>query len=248
MSSKTEIGSKINYRFSHFRTGVTAFIANLEKKLQFIVDDLPVYVLNTGDSSYWFQGKWTKVPDGDLTRIRTEIYALTPRVVLDFVDLQFQTDQNTNQYTQFQFKFNSSEWNATGRRQASTIPFTLNWVCPNYLMALDCLEVLASIMCIDNTFTYDVLGNTYQGSFASQSFQLEQGAVTGDSSNINSVIKSTVDVIMQPMLVRYETIVNVGDVPTGAQIDIIAKNDGGLDYVDALNPVNPEDPTLTKNQ
>jgi hypothetical protein len=238
------IGSKINYKFNHFRMGVDAFIANLEKKLQYIVDDLPVYVLNTGDSSYWFQGKWTN-QSGDTARRHTEIYQKVPRVVLEFDDFQFNTDQNTNQYTQFQYKWNDAEWNAKGRRQATTIPFNLNWVCPNQLIAMDCLEVLAAIMCIDNTFTYNVNGNTYQGSFASQSFSMEKGAVTADGSPINSNIKCVVDVVLQPMLVRYETIQPLSDAKLSSQVNIIAL--GPPDYIDALNPVNPDDPTLTKN-
>jgi hypothetical protein len=232
------IGSKINYKFNHYRTGIEAFMANLEKKLQYIVEGLPVFMLNTGDSSYWFQGKWT---DGD----HKEIYMKTPRVVLEFDDIQFNSDQNSNQYTQFQYKWNDRVWNAKGRRQATTIPFVLNWVCPNELILLDCLEVLGSIMCIDNVFTYDVIGNTYQGSFASQSFSTERGAVTPDGSQINCNIKCTVEVVMQPMLVRYETIQPIEDA-TFAGIRFDLWQDPG--YHDQINPEDPDDPTLTKNR
>ncbi len=249
LSDLLPVGSNINYKFIHYLTGLEAFMANFEKKVQFIVPGTPVFILNSGDSSYFFQLKWHTSDNA-----KNEIYQKTPRVVIEFSDVQFQTDQNTNQYNQFQYKLPpateggaESVWNAKGRRQSSTMPLELQWVCPNHIYALCIAEVLGSIMCIDNVFTYDVLGNTYQASYQSQTFSLEKGAVTGDSSNINSVVKCTVDLVMQPMLVRYESIQPIADAQKTPVISLIDHN-GQQDYVDAINPQNPDDPTLTKNQ
>jgi hypothetical protein len=243
----SNVGYAINYKFGHLRTGLEAFIANLEKKLQFMVPNLPVFVMNTGDSSYWFQGKWVSFGDVEQHKKKhTEIYQKVPRVVLSFDDVQFQSDQNSNQFTQFQYKWNDQVWNAKGRRQATNIPVVISWVCPNYIIAIDSLEALGCIMCIDNVFTYDVLGNTYEGSFASQSFSIEAGAVTPDAGAINTTIKCTVDVIMQPMMVRAETIQPIDQAKFAGTMFTI--NADAPTYTDAINPTDPSDPTLTKNQ
>ncbi len=194
------------YEFSQFETGLTAFIASFEKKLQNIIPDIPVYVLETGDETYWFKGKFEAKKDET-----TENYLKVPRATLTIDEATLETDQDTNQYTKINYIVDSKEFISQVRRKAITFPFKCNLVCSNFLFGLSYLEVLITILSVDNTFTYDFLGNTYHGSFNSTAFSLDKTPMENGGTK-NFVVNVTIDVQLQPMIIRYETVQNVDDV------------------------------------
>ena len=49
-----------NYKFKQIETGLTGFVANFEKKLNEIYSDIPVFVLDTGDETFFFKEKFEK--------------------------------------------------------------------------------------------------------------------------------------------------------------------------------------------
>ena len=89
------VSEEIKYDFNHIKTGLIAFIADLELKLQNIIPDLPVFILQTGDASYYLDKKFQNIES-------KEIYQKIPRFVIGFEEIHVQPEENSNQYNVFQ--------------------------------------------------------------------------------------------------------------------------------------------------
>jgi hypothetical protein len=238
-----------NYQFKQIETGLTAFMATFEKRLNEIYPDIPVFVLDSGDESYIFKEKFEKL---------NEAYLQVPRAIISINEIEFNTDQDTNQYIKIIYKFLSSIFRAQFRRKATNVPIICSFVCSNFIKALEYLEVLGCILSIDNTFTYDYMGNNYQASFNVNSFGLEKNSMDVGGTK-NYIVKANIDLQLQLFLIKFRTIedlgngggLNSGNINgTGDGLNpyfqIISKN-GVEDYNDKLDPNNPEIPDEPDN-
>ena len=201
------------YKFNQILSGLTAFIAGFEKRLNEIDMELPVFVLDSGDETYIFKEKF---------EITTEKYMKVPRAIISVDDASFNTDQDTNQYIKFSYLHNEKQYKAQFRRKATNFPIVCNLVCSNFIKALEYMEIIISILSIDNVFTYDFLGNNYQGSFNLTSVNLEKNSMEVGGTK-NYVVKTNIDLQLQLMIVRYNTIQEyTGDLVN--EFDINAEN------------------------
>lgn len=225
----------VQFQFKQIETGLGAFIANFEAKLNDIYPDIPVMVLDTGDETYFLKEKFEKTK---------EIYLQVPRVTISINDIEFQTDQDSNQYVKFIYKFIGRLFKAQFRRKTTNLPVVCNFVCSNFIKALEYLEVLACILAVDNIFTYNYMGSVYSASFNLTSFSLEKNPIEVGGSK-NFVIKANIDLQLQLMLVKYNTIQDVTDSNGGSgltpEFNIKDKN-GDIDYETVLKPFSPEIP------
>lgn len=227
------------YKFNQFETGLVAFISNFEKKIQNIIPEIPVFVLETGDETYWFKGKF-ETKKGETT----EHYMKVPRVTLTIDEATLDTEQDTNQYTKIKYVVDIEEYVSQVRRKAITFPFKCSLVCSNFLFGLSYLEILITILSIDNTFTYDFLGNTYHGNFNSSSFSLDKTPMENGGTK-NFIINVNIDVQLQPMIIRYDTIQNTNDIGPKKNVIGLETNDNlgdiQLDIIDTEDDEDDED-------
>ena len=85
-------------------------------------------------------------------------------------------------------------------------------------------ESILPILSVDNVFTHEFLGNTYQGSFNATNFAFEKTPLENGGTK-NFVIKATLDVQLQPFILKYESIQNVNEnEPKETVIGIITNN------------------------
>lgn len=234
-----------NYKFENLEKGLISFIANLEAKLQYYVPEIPVYMINTGDNSYWFKRKFETSVDKF-----QEIYQKVPRAILNSEDIEFMYDENTMQYSNYVYIHEEVEYTVKARRQSIIMPIPLEFVCSNYIKALGYVEMIASLLSIDNAFTYESMGNTFQGAFSSKNITLKKP--DNDAVSRNYIIGGTINVNFQVMLIRTNSInlLNPTDEngnPITRKIMIELNANSPL-YKDAINPLEPNSARYTKNQ
>lgn len=235
------------YSFTQMTTALTAFVANFEKNIQIINEDIPVFIMNAGDSSYFFDKKFSKIDN-------KEIYLKVPRIIIKIEDSQPQIDQNTNQYIKMKYVFNDKLYTGNFRRQTMLVPVSIKIVTSNFVKGLEYYEMLAAIMSIDNVFTYEFLGNTYEANYNGISYSFEEGAIDASSTSRNFVVSINCELHLQVFLPRYKTLEEIDAFQTdeeryGININIVTKNprrkkddqDDDNDYVLGDNSDNVTD-------
>jgi hypothetical protein len=163
-----------------------------------------VFVLDTGDDTFLNKKKFEETKN-------KEIYLSVPRCVLNIGESTFVTDQDSSQYVDIKYMMPDEKiYKAKCRRKASNISIGLELVCSNYIKGLEYLEVVQGLMSNENVFTYSFLGNDYEASYKSETFTLDKNTMDS-SANKNCVVKSTIDLQLQLMIVWYNSIKLVGD-------------------------------------
>ena len=201
------------YNFQQIKTGLIAFVGNIERNLQQIIPSLPVFVINSGDDSYYLSTKFKKIDE-------KEIYLSSPRFILNFDDFVPQTDQNTTQYNKFSYNLNDKNYLATCRRISIEVSVQTDFVCSNFIKALEYYEVLLSIFSKDNSFTFEYLGNTMEASYTSQSLGIEKSSMENNSTQKNTVIKTPIILVMQLIIIRPESIQLLDDTIKKTEYDL----------------------------
>jgi hypothetical protein len=228
------------YEFKYFEKAITAFIGNFELKINNIIPNIPVYMQDSGDDSYFLREKFED---------KLELYKKIPRVIFILEDMEIQSDQDTNQYIKINYRLKDKNFNSQVRRKSINLPIVCNFVCSNYIKALEYLEVLISILSVDNAITYEHLGSVQQASFALGSISIEKNSMDmGGSKNV--VIKANIDLQIQLFVVKYETIIelNSGGINQGningissTKAEFIIDSENNIEtYRTTLNPEKEE--------
>lgn len=204
-SANPAINPDIKYSFKQIEYGLISFMSNLELKLQNILPNLPVFVLQTGDGSYYLDKKFTEADN-------KEIYQKVPRFIITVDDIQFLTEQNSNQYNKYIYQFEEENYMTVARRMAIMIPVNTDFVSSNFIRALENFEIMASITSRDNVFTYEFLGNTFEGAFILSSPSMEKPSMDVSSATRNTSIKNQLEVHLQLLVPRIESIKKLSDV------------------------------------
>lgn len=103
------------------------------------------------------------------------------------------------------YRFNDETYKTQVRRKAASFPVTCNVVCANFLKALQYFEVLSSILCIDNVYSYVYNGINYTANYNMSSITMEKNPMDIGGTK-NFVIKINIDLILQLWLIKYHTI------------------------------------------
>lgn len=194
------MSKKIPYNFVHLQTAIIAFIADFELKVHQVYPNIPVLMENI-DDSYIFLKKYAK------TELE-ELYNTLPRIVLSFQDVQAQIDLNSTQFLRMNYEFNDKEYNTQFRRVSTGLTVNINFICSSYIKSLEYWEFLVSLICIDNVYTYQHFGNTYQGGYLmSNSPNIDKGQLNnGTSETKNFNVTCSLDLNIQPTFVNFNTI------------------------------------------
>lgn len=214
--------NKIKYEFNHLQTALIAFIGTLEKQIQFVFPDIPVLMENIDDSFILFK-KYSQ------TELQ-ELYNKVPRVIISLQDVQGQLENNTTQFLRTTYQYNDEEYQTQFRRISSALTIEVQFVCSNYLKALSYWEFLLTIFAVDNTFTYNHFGNTFQGSYLLQNAPTVEKPILNNatSDSKNSVVKTTLEINIQPIFINVRTIQKLTDGNFIVDTDII--DDGTEHY------------------
>lgn len=204
--------NNIPYEFKHIQTTLISFISDLEKKVQFVFPEIPVLMENIDESYILFK----KYADTELQ----ELYNKVPRIVLNIQEVQAKLENNSTQFLKMNYGYKDIEYNTQFRRISTGIMIDIKFVCSNYLKALEYWEFLLSLLCVDNTFNYEYLTNTYQGSYLLQSSPtIEKPQLSNSTSESKNVILSAViEVNCFPTFINVNTI-SVNDNNNGFLID-----------------------------
>jgi hypothetical protein len=223
------------YNFQQLKTGIVAFVGNIEKNLQQIIPSLPVFVLNSGDDSYYLNTKFVKTEE-------KEIYLKTPRFIIAFDDCTPQTDQNTTQYNKVTYTYKDKNYQATCRRVSVEMNVQTDFVCSNFVKALEYYEVILSMFSNDNSYTFEHLGNTMEASYSLQSIQFEKAAMDASSTQKNTTIKTAILLVIQLIIIRPESIQLLDDTVKNLEYRLVTNNDieKTEDQLNDVNNINPD--------
>lgn len=185
---------KYPFKFEQTIVGLTAFVGDIEKKIQDVVD-MPVFVLHSGDGSYWLNAKFHETES-------KEIYECIPRFVIKLDSIELSSSDLTNAYNKYVYTdkeacvgcprdndFVERTYEAKVRR----LPFKINCVCTmvssSYIDALINMEILMSIFNRENSYTYEYDGNTYHAAYSipsidGQNITMPEMDISGQTRNV----------------------------------------------------------------
>lgn len=192
------ISERVKFSFKQIEAGLLAFVADIEKKLQYIMKDLPVFVLQTGDSSYYLNTKFIQVDN-------KEIIEKVPRFVMTFDSISEDVSENTNAFNRFVYNFEGKNYQSDVRRIQLSISVNCTFVSSNFIQALQNLEVLISIFTRENAFTYEYCGNTYEGAYSNEGKEINMPEMDSGTRNVN--IKNNVTLQLHVFSPRVNTII-----------------------------------------
>ena len=192
------ISERVKFSFKQIEAGLLAFVADIEKKLQYIMKDLPVFVLQTGDSSYYLNTKFIQVDN-------KEIIEKVPRFVMTFDSISEDVSENTNAFNRFVYNFEGKNYQSDVRRIQLSISVNCTFVSSNFIQALQNLEVLISLFTRENAFTYEYCGNTYEGAYSNEGKEINIPEMDSGTRNVN--IKNNVTLQLHVFSPRVNTII-----------------------------------------
>jgi hypothetical protein len=210
------IRKNLPYNFNQLETALIAIAADLERKINQIHDDIPVFMLHNNDYSYFIKNKF-EVSKYD------EIIQKTPRVVFSIDDIQYQSDQNSTQFNKIRYVWVNSEtnepetWQATARRLAVNIILNIDFVSPNFVSALSNFEVMSTLVSHENVFTYTFMDNNYESAYVMQAPSLEKPVMDIGSNTRNFNLRITFDWQVHLMIPDVNSFIRLKD----TEIDII---------------------------
>lgn len=212
----------VNFDFNQISTAIIAFVANIEGKLKELIQDLPVFVLQSGDGNYMLDAKFNSASK--------EIYEQVPRFVMKFDSFDHESDMDTYIYNKFEYTYNNKIYSATARRLQLNITCNGTLLSANFIQALEHMEILLDVIRRENVFTYEFCGNTYQGAFACDRMQ-DVEFPEMDTNDLK--FKQSLDITLQLhlFLPRVETIEEYDNniTPTKISIDVIDLETKNLD-------------------
>lgn len=192
--------TNINYEFTHLQKVLIAFIADFEKKIQYVYPKIPVVLENIDDSLILLK----KYTENELK----EIYNKLPRIVIGIQDVTAQQEQNTTQFLKMIYSYKEKNYSTQFRRISTSFTLEIIFVCQNFISGLSNMEFMLSILGIDNAFTYLHLGNNFQASYFMQnSPTIEKGQLNNSTSESkNTLLKTTIELNTQPCYINYNLI------------------------------------------
>ena len=180
------VNPHIKYAFNQLELCLIGFISDFRKQIQYVIPNIPVFVINTGDFSYYNGKKWVESK-------QEEIYLKTPRVVIKLDDIQMNQQEDSNMLNKLNYIFEGDFYTCNTRRKAQTLNISLQIVSPNYIMMLNNYEVLSLFTIRNNVFTYEFLGNTMQSAYSITSSSQEIASLDVSSSSRNCVIQMQIE-------------------------------------------------------
>lgn len=234
---------EVKWSFNQFETAFVGLAAFIERKLQYILPELPVFFLQTGDFSYMINKKFVETKNED-------IIMKVPRFVMKIDDIQPSFAENTNQYNKIFYQFDGKVYQCVVRRLCYLVTLQFNFVSSNFITMLNHIEIMSTFASRDNVYTYEFLGNTHQAAFSIlannneiPSIDMGQGGTRNISANNNAELQIH---ILAP---RFETIMSIDDADFDHIVYDLNTTDESIKYdlLDPLKDRNIQTPHINYN-
>lgn len=194
------ISNNVKYAFNQLELALIGFASYLQLRLQYLIPNIPVFFMNTGDFSYLVNKKFVETKNEDIIQ-------KVPRFVIKLEDIQPNQQENTNQYNKIFYKFEGKNYQAVVRRLCYNVQLTTNFVSSNLITMLNHMEMMATFQARDNVFTYDFLGNTCQSAFSVQGTGTEFPSIDmGQGGTRNPTTSNNIELQVHLLVPRIETI------------------------------------------
>lgn len=214
------------YDFAQTIAGLTGFIASFEIQMKQYIDNIPVYLIDSGDYMYLQELKFKKY-DNNIT-------PPNPRITLVLDDVSVSNDNNTNPFNRFEFKTNDIEYTAIGRRNVLTIPFACSAIAKGMILGLQQYEMLLAHFSVENVFTYEYAGNTFEGIYTQTSFGIQKPTLEPSTSQANFITKVGIELTLPVYLPRINTIKPLSSVGfDSVKVDLTETNDNFHQIIDS---------------
>ena len=194
------ISPNIKYDFNQIQTALIAFVGDLELKMQNLIPDLPVFVLQTGDMSYFLNTKFGETEN-------KEIMQKVPRFIITFGEIQPNTEENSNKYNKITYLFENKPYRASVRRMAFNFDVTTDLVSSNFVKMLENFELMATLIVDNNVFTYEFMGNTYECAYGLTSNTQEKPPMDFGGASRNFSVKTGLELQLHLMVPRVKSII-----------------------------------------
>lgn len=195
------ISSNVKYAFNQFELALIGFASYLQLRLQYLIPNIPVFFMNTGDFSYLVNKKFIETKNEELLQ-------KVPRFVIKLDDIQPNQQENTNQYNKIFYQFEGKAYQAVVRRLCFNVQLTTNFVSSNLITLLNHIEMMATMQARDNVYTYDFMGNTCQAAFSIQGTGNEFPSIDmGQGGTRNQSTSNNIELQVHLLVPRIETII-----------------------------------------
>ena len=195
------ISHDIKYSFNQLELALIGFASYLQLRLQYLIPNIPVFFMNTGDFSYLVNKKFVETKNEDLIQ-------KVPRFVIKLEDIQPNQQENSNQYNKIFYRFEGRNYQVVVRRLCYNIQLTTNFVSSNLITLLNHIEMMATFASRDNVYTYDFLGNTCQAAFSIQGTGNEFPSIDmGQGGTRNHSTSNNIELQVHLLVPRIETII-----------------------------------------
>lgn len=224
------ISHNVKYAFNQLELSLIGFASYLQLRLQYLIPNLPVFFMNTGDFSYFVNKKFVETKNEDIIQ-------KVPRFVIKLEDIQPNQQENSNQYNKIFYKFEGKNYQAVVRRLCYNVQLTTNFVSSNLITMLNHIEMMSTFASRDNVYTYDFLGNTCQAAFSIQGTGTEFPSIDmGQGGTRNMSTSNNIELQVHLLVPRLESIV-LADETGFDRIDYIITQKG---YENKLYPINSD--------
>lgn len=220
------LNPNIPYAFNQFELNFVALATFLQTRLQFIVPNLPVFMQNNGDFSYFTRKKWVHCKN-------EEVIQKVPRFIFRVDDIQINQQEDTCQYNKIYYVFDKKDgqgpknYCCAARRKAYNVMITTNFVSSNFISMLNHIEVFATLAARENVFTYNFLGHTISSAFTVMGMNNEIPNIDmGQGGTRNCTAINQLELQVHLLVPRIESIALVDD--SGFEqvmFEIISKGD-----------------------
>ena len=211
----------IKWNSSQIQTALLAFVGDIELKLQHILPELPVYILQTGDTSYLLDKKFTEIEN-------KEIYQKVPRFIIGIEDVQFKPEENSNKYNKIIYLFENVPYITSARIMQLMISINTDFVSSNFMKFLENFEISSTIISSENPFTYEFLNMTLDASYNMSSANSEKPTMDVGSSTRNFSSKTSLELhipLIVPNLRSIKPLADYGFDTIEFGINILDDND-----------------------
>jgi hypothetical protein len=148
------ISKQIPFDFRQLEFALISYVTDFEKKYNTILPEAPVYVIQTGDTTYYLNSKFQEQED-------KSIYEKIPRAVIQFTELERTNDTDTNRFNRWTYLYENENYTSEFRRLQVNIHAPITLVSSNLLMALQQYEISLGMTNQENAFSYEWVGSKF---------------------------------------------------------------------------------------
>jgi hypothetical protein len=172
-----------------------SLLHDLNSRVKVRGDDIPHYMLNTGDDIMYLEHKgydYSKEPAQNTNE--SYIYSRIPRCLVDLTDIEVLEDQVTNPYIRGNFEITYDDelygMSAEFRRMPLKVSVELKYYLDSFTDVLGTIQNIISKLLFIKTFKFDYMGETMQGSYKMPTTLSHEKNITFDGGTTDQKLRT----------------------------------------------------------